>query len=147
MFETLDWARLFELANAAVLPAWLYLLVGPRSIHWLNVVAQYIWPAGLALAYALIVIPQLGSLDFSNFGSLDGVQSMLSNDAGMTAGWLHYLAFDLFVGGWIARQADKAGWHRIAQVPVLLATFMLGPLGLLIYLGVQAGRRRLESLQ
>lgn len=140
MLDGIDWARAFELANTAVLPAWLYLLIGPRTIRWLNVTAQYVWPAGLAFAYALIVIPMLGTLDFSSFGSLAGVQSMLSNDAGMTASWLHYLAFDLFVGGWIARHADRAGWSRLTQAPVLIATLMLGPLGLLIFLVIQAIR-------
>jgi hypothetical protein len=49
-------------------------------------------------------------------------------------GWTHYLAFDLFTGLWIARDADNKGFSRVAQVPILFATLMAGPVGLLIWL-------------
>ena len=66
-------------------------------------------------------------------------------DGGVTAGWTHYLAFDLFVGLWIARDGDAKGISRLVQAPVLLATFMAGPLGLLVWLILRepAAQRRL----
>jgi len=54
-------------------------------------------------------------------------------DGGLVAGWIHYLAFDLFVGLWIATEADKAGISRWLQAPILVATFMFGPIGLLLF--------------
>ena len=63
----------------------------------------------------------------------------------LLAGWVHYLAFDLFIGGWIAVEADKIGLNRIVQAPILLATFMLGPIGLAIFLTIKASTLRLPG--
>ena len=57
-------------------------------------------------------------------------------------GWVHYLAFDLFVGLWIARDADAKGFSRLLQAPILFATFMAGPLGLLLWLAIRERRAR-----
>ena len=51
----------------------------------------------------------------------------------LVAGWVHYLAFDLFIGTWIAVEAVKRGWNRLLQAPILVATFMFGPVGLLLF--------------
>ena len=55
------------------------------------------------------------------------------SDPVLVAGWVHYLAFDLFIGTWIAVEADKRGYNRVLQAPMLVATFMFGPLGLLLF--------------
>ena len=59
------------------------------------------------------------------------------SDAGVVIGWTHYLAFDLFTGMWIARDADAKGFGRVLQVPFLAATFIAGPVGLLGWLFVR----------
>ena len=66
-----------------------------------------------------------------------------ASKGGITVGWIHYLALDLFTGLWIARDADAKGFGRLGQAPVLLATFLAGPLGLLIWLVIRepAARR------
>jgi hypothetical protein len=60
----------------------------------------------------------------------------------LLAGWVHYLAFDLFIGGWIAVEADKVGLNRLFQAPILVATFMFGPVGLALFLAMRAGHFR-----
>jgi len=57
----------------------------------------------------------------------------------LLAGWVHYLAFDLFVGGWIAVQCDKIGINRLIQAPILVLTFMFGPVGFAIFIAMRAG--------
>jgi hypothetical protein len=64
------------------------------------------------------------------------------SDGGMVLGWTHYLAFDLFVGLWIARDADAKGFSRLAQLPVLFLVLMAGPIGLLVWLIVRERRAR-----
>ena len=94
----------------------------------------------LACAYAAIIIPLMtgmidgGSTGSPDFTTLAGVQNLLASPGGATVGWIHYLAFDLFVGLWIARNADKYGFARWMQIPILLFVLMLGPLGLVLYL-------------
>jgi hypothetical protein len=51
----------------------------------------------------------------------------------LLAGWIHYLAFDLFVGAWIARNGSAEGVSPLVLTPILLATFLAGPIGYLAY--------------
>ncbi|NBC88391.1 MAG: DUF4281 domain-containing protein, partial [Alphaproteobacteria bacterium] len=97
----------------------------------------------LCLIYAAAMIgvvsgfipnPEGGGADFT---TIEGVQAIFASRAGVTIGWTHYLAFDLFVGLWIARDGDAKTVSRLVQAPILLATFLAGPLGLLIWLIVR----------
>jgi Domain of unknown function (DUF4281) len=64
--------------------------------------------------------------------TLAEVKRLFSSDAVIVAGWLHVIALDLFAGLWIAEQLDAKGIGRLVQTPILLATFMFGPFGLLL---------------
>ena len=75
------------------------------------------------------------------FGSLAGVAQLFDNEYLLLAGWVHFLAFDLFVGAWEVRDARRLSLRHVLVVPCLILTFMLGPVGLLAYLGVRAGVR------
>lgn len=134
----MNWELIFTITNSWALLMWLILAFAPRN----EVVMKFLFYAGvglLSLAYALIVVPLMtgmieGGSSEGSFSELAGVQALLSSDGGATIGWIHYLAFDLFVGLWIARNADRYGFNRIIQIPFLFFTLMLGPLGLTLYL-------------
>jgi len=133
----MNWELIFSITNGWALLMWLILALAPRR----DIVMQGIFYGGvglLSLTYALIVVPLMtGMIDgggAGNFSSLAGVQGLLSSDGGATIGWIHYLAFDLFVGIWVARNADRYEFNRIVQIPILFFTLMLGPLGLVLYL-------------
>jgi len=69
------------------------------------------------------------------------VQKLFESPGVALAGWVHYLAFDLFVGLWIAMRSDAVGLSRWLQAPILVTTFMFGPIGLLLFAAVErAGR-------
>jgi ABA4-like protein len=59
----------------------------------------------------------------------------------LLAGWTHYLAFDLFIGGWEVRDAQARGIPHLLVVPALVLTFLFGPAGLLLYLAIRSWRR------
>ncbi len=135
----IDWNAWFSMVNLLALIAWTALILLPRWPALLSAVL-YLGIGLLCLIYAIGLIgvvsglipnPQGGGADFT---SIEGVRSIFASDAGVTIGWTHYLAFDLFVGLWIARDGDAKGISRLVQAPVLLATFMAGPLGLLVWL-------------
>ena len=88
----------------------------------------------LCIVYAWLIATVLRPSDFSSFGSLEGVMELFRNPTLVTAGWIHYLALDLFVGMWIAKNGASHGINHWYLAPVLLITFMLAPVGLLIYL-------------
>ena len=56
-----------------------------------------------------------------------------ANPRGVAAGWLHYLAFDFWVGCWMLKDSQKKGIRHIFIILPMLFTFMLGPTGILIY--------------
>ena len=77
--------------------------------------------------------------------SIAGLRALFMSDGGIVLGWTHYLAFDLFVGLWIARDADAKGFSRIVQLPILFATLMAGPIGLLLWLIIRERRARANA--
>ena len=116
----------------------------PRRWPLLNAVPRYVIPLGLSLLYSGLAMSHILTVEGGGFGSFEEVKTLLSNDWALLAGWIHYLAFDLFIGGWIAVQSDKVGISRLVQAPILLATFMAGPLGLALFLAMRAGYVRIS---
>lgn len=138
----MDWTALFNAVNLIALVAWAVLILLPRWPALLSAVL-YLGVGLLCLIYAVTMvgvvsgfIPNSGS-GGADFTTIEGVQAIFATRAGVTIGWTHYLAFDLFVGLWIARDGDAKNVSRFVQAPILLATFVAGPLGLLIWLVVR----------
>jgi hypothetical protein len=119
---------------------WVLLILGPRRFDLLNAVPLWIIPAGLSGVYTLIVLSRFAGVD-GGFDSLASVALLMSDDWALLGGWVHFLAFDLFVGAVMAARMDRAGVGRIVQGPILLAIFMLGPFGFLIAALTELGLR------
>jgi hypothetical protein len=77
----------------------------------------------------------------ADFTQLSGIMALFASKGGATIGWIHYLAFDLLTGLWIARNADRHGIARWIQVPILFFTLMTGPIGLVLYLLLRFTRK------
>ncbi len=139
---------IFSIANTAVLPFWLLLVVLPgwRGTQW--AVHSIAMPVLLGAAYAWLVFGGAfaggggGGVDLSSFSSLHGVMTLFTNPVAVTAGWIHYLVFDLFTGAWEARDARRRGFSHWLLIPCLALTFLLGPTGLLLYLVLRAATRK-----
>lgn len=131
---------LFSVASSAALLGWIILIFLPRRFALLFAVPKLVIPFGLGLLYAGLILPNIYTGE-GGFGSLDEVKKLFAKDELLLAGWIHYLAFDLFIGAWIAQQADRLGIPRLIQAVLLLATFMFGPIGLVLYLTMRAGYR------
>jgi hypothetical protein len=140
----MTWAALFSLANAIALLAWATLILAPR---WAALLAAIRYGViGLfCVAYAVLVLLFFFRVEGGGFGSLLEVRALFASDPALLAGWLHYLAFDLFVGLWIAERADARGLNRFIQAPLLFATFMFGPIGLLMTIGFDLIPRSLRT--
>lgn len=117
--------------------AWILLVVLPRQQWVSSVLAPIAMPAFFALIYVAIIATQWkGSA--GGFSSLSAVSILFSQPWLLLAGWVHYLAFDLFVGSWEVRDACERGIPHLAVVPCLLLTFLFGPAGWLAYSGLRA---------
>lgn len=130
-----DLGSWFSQAGLIAMIGWAILIFGPRRWPSLSAFPAYLLPAVLSLGYAVLILRHFGSAE-GGYNSLADVSKLLSNDHILLAGWMHYLAFDLFIGAWISRKADDASVSRVAQAPILVTTFMFGPLGLLLFLMV-----------
>jgi len=61
------------------------------------------------------------------------VMKLFTNEWAALAGWIHYLAFDLFVGCWEVRDAQAKNISHWYVIPCLILTFLFGPIGFLLY--------------
>ena len=79
----------------------LILLILPRWKFTLGVICTAVIPFTQGLIYVGLFLSQLASVpEGADFGSLAQISAMFSNPYVLAAGWIHYLAFDLFVGAW-----------------------------------------------
>jgi hypothetical protein len=130
---------MFGMAGQTAMLGWLILLFLPRRWAWLTAIPRYIIPFGLSLLYAGLAMTRFFQIEGGGYGSLDEVAVLLGDREMLLAGWVHYLAFDLFIGGWIAGQCDRLGINRLIQAPILVLTFMFGPVGLALFMVMRAG--------
>lgn len=142
----MSWDNLYLLANYWAFAGWAALAFAPRGPKILALIL-YAGAALLCLSYTVLIVGFLtGGIDpggtGGSFTSLAGVMKLFDAPGGAVLGWTHYLAFDLFVGIWIARDADQKGFGRIVQMPFLFLTLMAGPVGLFAWLIVRERRAR-----
>ena len=137
--------QLFTIANAIAALGWLMLAILPRQRWVTESVTGKAVPALFALLYILIIVTVFGSAEGS-FATLDGVASLFTNRWLLLAGWVHYLAFDLLIGTWEARDARDRGVPHLLLIPCLFLTFMFGPAGWLLYMGLRTLRPRASTV-
>ena len=131
--------QLFSIANAVAAACWLMLAVLPRRTWVSHVVAGVAVPAMLAAVYTIIIAGHFWGAE-GGFSSLAGVALLFTNPWLLLAGWIHYLAFDLLVGSWEARDAQARGISHLVVLPCLILTFLFGPAGWLLYLAARSIR-------
>ena len=137
---------ILSLCNNIVVPGWLLLVFLPRWKWTLGVICTGIIPFILGLVYVGLFLSQTGNMPTGGgFDSLSGIATLFSNPYVLAAGWIHYLAFDLFVGAWEVHDSQKFGISHWLVLPCLFLTLMLGPTGLAMYLIIRTVvTRRLE---
>tara|TARA_R110002073_G_scaffold287109_1_gene451798 strand:+ start:464 stop:913 length:450 start_codon:yes stop_codon:yes gene_type:complete len=134
---------IFSICNMAIIPGWLLLVFLPRWKWTLGLITAGIIPFMLALVYGALFATQAGSMpEGGGFGSLPELTILFSDPYLLTVGWIHYLAFDLFVGSWEVHDAQKLGISHWLVIPTLALTLMLGPVGFALYLLLRYATRR-----
>ena len=132
----IDPATAFSIGGLLAMAGWLALLVAlfaqaARPLAW--TAAALVIPALLAVGYSLLIWDGRAGFEGGGFGSIAEVRLLFANDSALAAGWLHYLAFDLFIGVFIARDGLERGMPALLLLPCLPLTFLFGPLGLLLF--------------
>jgi hypothetical protein len=120
------------------MPFWFLMILLPFWSWTKRIIGSPWIAAPAALLYASLVLPQAGGL----LGALANPQlaqiaALLGTPAGATIGWVHFLAFDLFVGRWVYLDSQERKLTAWLVSPILFVVLMFGPLGLLLYLLVR----------
>jgi len=128
----------FQIVNLLALPFWALMILAPtwRVTAWL--MGTLIAPALFAIIYVSMVLPGLADvLPLLANPKLDAIAALLGDRRATVIAWVHFLAFDLFVGRWEYLDARERGLSHWLLAPCLFLTLLLGPLGLLAYLGAR----------
>jgi hypothetical protein len=131
---------IFSVLNLVALVGWVLLAALPGR-RWAERLGFRVVPALLAASYVAIIAGSWGQSP-GGFSSLPDVAKLFENPWLLLAGWVHYLAFDLLIGGWIVRDAQARGLAHRWLLPSLALTFLFGPAGWLSYLGLRLALQR-----
>ncbi len=129
---------LYFWVNLGVLPFWVMLVFFPQS-YLCRFLVTSIFPIFiLSIVYIFVVYKSyLAYYDFGkNFSlylGLEYLSELFSNNFYVMFFWIHFIAINLFVGGWIVRDSQKFSINKILLFLPLVFTYLIGPLGLLIY--------------
>ena len=136
--KSMNTENIFQLAGSITMLGWVILLLSPKLPRQLCVIPEMIIPGLLAIAYAGLMIGYFHQAE-GGYDSLASVIKLFETEELVLAGWLHYLAFDLFIGSWIVKEGKKKGlafWKVLSCLPL---TFLFGPVGLLLFFCYQTG--------
>ncbi len=135
---------LFLLLNFGVLVPWALLILAPRTLPS-RVLLTSAWPP-MVLGVLYVAVMLLAPMPPGG-ADLPSIQRVLGSPWGATAMWIHAITFDLFVGGWIVRDAQRHGIRHWMVAPCLALVLFFGPGGALAYLALRLLSGRGTSLQ
>ena len=131
---------IFSVGSAIAAVGWLLLVLVPK-LRSAQIAAGIVIPLLLSALYLLLIVRNFSGAP-GGFGSLADVALLFSKRELLLAGWIHYLAFDLFIGAWEIRDSQRHQIPHLVMIPSLLMTFMLGPIGLLFYFAIRTAKLR-----
>jgi len=127
-------SEVFSIVGMMAMPMWLLLIILPKWKGTRFLIDYKVIPILLSIVYAIYIFISLREGGGMDFGSLESVMELFTKEKAVLAGWVHYLAFDLLVGMWMVNQNRDLGIHQLLMVPCLIGTFMLGPVGFLLFM-------------
>ncbi len=131
--------QLFSLSSTMALLGWIILLASPLIPRAAQITSGVVIPGLLSILYAALILAFWSRAE-GGFDSLAGVMQLFTFQELALAGWIHFLAFDMFLGAWEVRTAKKEGIAFYLIIPCLALTFMFGPIGFLLFMGLRAAR-------
>lgn len=134
--------EVFSIANMTVMPMWLLMILIPKWKVTRFLIDFKIIPILISIVYAIYIFQAIQIGGMMDFGSLGAVIDLFTEEHAVLAGWVHYLAFDLLIGMWMLDQNKELKINQILMAPVLLATFMFGPLGFLLFMAIKTLKQK-----
>ena len=129
---------LYMWINIGVLPFWFILIFFPQS-HLNKFFVTSIFPFFLLSGVYIFILYKsfLIGYDFdSNFSlylGLNELSRLFEDQLYLMIFWTHFIAINLFVGGWIVKDSQKFSINRVLLSVPLIITYLIGPIGLFLY--------------
>jgi Domain of unknown function (DUF4281) len=123
---------MFQIANPIAMLGWVALIFAPFAPRLSDLSAAVIIPLLMSVAYCALILAHWSGAA-GGYSSLPDVMALFANPHIALAGWVHYLAFDLFVGAWATRRARAASIPHLLVLPHLVLIFLFGPAGFLTF--------------
>ena len=130
--------KIYLWLNFGVLPFWLILLFFPQS-KICKIFTTSIFPIiifSLIYAYLIYLIFKDGYdflRNFSLYLSFANLLYLFENSNFLILFWIHFLAINLFCGGWMVNDYQKFNMPKALIFFPLIITYFVGPLGIFIY--------------
>ncbi len=129
---------LYYWVNLGVLPFWIILIFFPQSNLSRYFVTSIVPIFLLGGTYIFILYKSyLSSYDFiNNFSLYLGIQNLselFENELYLMMFWTHFIAINLFTGGWVVKDSQKFNINKFLIAIPLIITYLIGPIGLLFY--------------
>lgn len=137
---------LFQFSGPLALFGWASLVLAPFAPRLTDWIAGLAIPVLLSVGYTVLILVYWSGAP-GGYDSLDSVMLLFTSPGIALAGWVHYLAFDLFVGAWEVRVARRERIPHLLVLPCLALTFLFGPVGLVVFLGLRFARSRIPHTQ
>ena len=129
---------LYMWINLGVLPFWFMLILFPQS-HLCRIFVTSIFPIFILGGVYIFILYKSYLIgydfigNFSLYLGLNELSRLLEDSLYIILFWTHFIAINLFVGGWIVKDSQKFGINKIIMSFPLLITYFIGPIGLTLY--------------
>ena len=129
---------LYMWVNLGVLPFWFILIIFPQS-HLSRIFVTSIFPFFILSGVYIFVLYKsyLTGYDFDgNFTlylGLNELSRLFEDHLYIMIFWTHFIAMNLFIGGWIVKDSQKFSINKVLLAIPLIVTYLTGPIGLFLY--------------
>ena len=129
---------LYMWINLGVLPFWFILIVFPVS-HLSRIFVTSIFPIFILSGVYIFILYKsyLIGYDFDgNFTlylGLNELSRLYEDHLYIMIFWTHFIAINLFIGGWIVKDSQKFSINKVLIALPLIITYLIGPIGLFLY--------------
>ena len=129
---------LYMWVNLGVLPFWFILIVFPQS-HLSRIFVTSIFPFFILSGVYIFILYKsyLIGYDFDGnfylYLGLSELSRLFEDHLYIMFFWTHFIAINLFIGGWIVKDSQKFSINKVLMAVPLIVTYLIGPIGLILY--------------
>ena len=134
--------EVFSIASMITVPMWILMIFLSKWKVTRFLIDFKVIPLALAFIYAIYIFQAIQIGGMMDFGSLKSVMALFTEENAVLAGWVHYLAFDLLIGMWMLDQNKELRINQLIMAPSLFLTFMLGPIGFLLFMIIKTVKQK-----